>query len=123
MVTSSGDTIPWLPPKLAPVMVEANSSSVSQDHYTSGESGTESSDHGDHDSNAHGKAGGGGGVAAKAKRRRKREVGTAGEGRGEWNLRTTCDGCTVSKVRCNGKKPCARCERRGEECVYSEKRR
>jgi len=60
---------------------------------------------------------------AKSKRRRLREVGTMGEGRGKWTLRSTCDGCTVSKVRCNGGRPCARCVRRNDQCIYSEKRR
>ncbi|CAM9635704.1 unnamed protein product, partial [Choristocarpus tenellus] len=39
------------------------------------------------------------------------------------NLRTTCDGCTASKVKCDGGQPCKRCARRRSPCVYREKRR
>ncbi|KAG5180045.1 hypothetical protein JKP88DRAFT_325261 [Tribonema minus] len=108
---SSTDVLPTFQPDL--VMI--GSSSMSQDRGSSSQSQSQS----DSSDEEHQHTAGG----PKVKRRRKRQVGTAGEGRGEWNLRTTCDGCTVSKVRCNGKKPCARCERRNEECVYSEKRR
>lgn len=40
----------------------------------------------------------------------------------EHNLRTTCDGCTISKVKCDGGHPCKRCQRRRVECVYREKK-
>lgn len=38
------------------------------------------------------------------------------------NLRTTCDGCTISKIKCDGGHPCKRCQRRRQQCVYSEKK-
>lgn len=38
------------------------------------------------------------------------------------NLRTTCDSCTISKIKCDGGHPCKRCQRRKSECVYSEKK-
>ncbi|CAM9515696.1 unnamed protein product [Pylaiella littoralis] len=41
----------------------------------------------------------------------------------ENNLRTTCDGCTIGKIKCDGGHPCKRCLRRGSECVYREKKR
>lgn len=40
----------------------------------------------------------------------------------EQNLRTTCDGCTISKIKCDGGHPCKRCLRRRSECVYREKK-
>lgn len=40
----------------------------------------------------------------------------------EHNLRTTCDGCTISKIRCDGGHPCKRCLRRRVDCVYREKK-
>jgi Fungal Zn(2)-Cys(6) binuclear cluster domain len=39
------------------------------------------------------------------------------------NMRSACDGCTYSKIRCVGGRPCARCRKRGTACVFSEKRR
>lgn len=33
-------------------------------------------------------------------------------------LRTVCDICTSSKVKCDGKTPCSRCARKGFECHY-----
>ncbi|CAM9268884.1 unnamed protein product [Ectocarpus sp. 6 AP-2014] len=41
----------------------------------------------------------------------------------ENNLRTTCDACTIGKIKCDGGHPCKRCQRRGSECVYREKKR
>ncbi|CAM9723035.1 unnamed protein product, partial [Discosporangium mesarthrocarpum] len=39
------------------------------------------------------------------------------------NLRTTCDGCTISKVKCDGGHPCKRCVRKELTCIYREKLR
>ncbi|CBJ27453.1 conserved unknown protein [Ectocarpus siliculosus] len=41
----------------------------------------------------------------------------------ENNFRTTCDACTLGKIKCDGGHPCRRCQRRGSECVYREKKR
>ncbi|KAK0640247.1 Aflatoxin biosynthesis regulatory protein [Lasiodiplodia hormozganensis] len=39
-------------------------------------------------------------------------------------LRSTCDNCALSKVRCNKKKPvCQRCEAQDLECVYGRSQR
>lgn len=40
----------------------------------------------------------------------------------ENNLRTTCDGCTIGKIKCDGGHPCKRCLRRGSQCIYREKK-
>jgi len=37
-------------------------------------------------------------------------------------LRTTCDRCTIGKIKCDGGQPCKRCRRRGDECIYREKK-
>ncbi|CAM9725479.1 unnamed protein product, partial [Phaeothamnion confervicola] len=46
----------------------------------------------------------------------------AADGESE-QMRSTCDACTRSKIKCEGGLPCARCNRRKVECVYTEKRR
>jgi len=38
-------------------------------------------------------------------------------------LRSTCDTCASSKVKCNGKEPCERCSRKGIDCFYSPKKK
>ncbi|KAK4459521.1 hypothetical protein QBC42DRAFT_274221 [Cladorrhinum samala] len=39
-------------------------------------------------------------------------------------LRSSCDFCLSTKVKCSQTKPsCARCERQGQECIYSQYRR
>ena len=39
------------------------------------------------------------------------------------NLTWACDACKRSKVRCTGETPCARCTKRGTECVYSPQKK
>lgn len=51
-----------------------------------------------------------------------RNVSLLDLGEDENNLRTTCDGCTIGKIKCDGGHPCKRCLRRGSECIYREKK-
>mmetsp|Transcript_18796 Transcript_18796/g.36833 ORF Transcript_18796/g.36833 Transcript_18796/m.36833 type:complete len:628 (-) Transcript_18796:126-2009(-) len=38
-------------------------------------------------------------------------------------LKSSCDACTSSKVKCSGEDPCARCVRKGIQCFYSPKKK
>ncbi|GBG27160.1 Xylanolytic transcriptional activator xlnR [Hondaea fermentalgiana] len=38
-------------------------------------------------------------------------------------LKSSCDACTGSKVKCSGEDPCSRCVRKGIQCFYSPKKK
>ncbi|CAM9512079.1 unnamed protein product, partial [Hapterophycus canaliculatus] len=67
-------------------------------------------------------AGSGAGVGAQPPTGVERDVSLLDLNDDDNNLRTTCDSCTVGKIKCDGGKPCKRCQRRGSECVYREKK-
>lgn len=41
----------------------------------------------------------------------------------KWRISKACDECQAKKIRCNGERPCQRCDTRGVNCVYREKAR
>jgi len=38
-------------------------------------------------------------------------------------LKSSCDACTASKVKCSGEDPCTRCVKKGVSCFYSPKKK
>lgn len=38
-------------------------------------------------------------------------------------MATSCTRCRARRVRCNGKQPCTACIKRGDDCLFSEKRK